>query len=438
MLGHRVQLFLDQLKRTPKCRAASHRLFDIEGARIEPHRIEAREPAHRARKLNAGEYLLAPVALDIDQNRIAGALSAPPAPLGNRHRQARQQHIVDPGIERRRYSRQQRSGHRCRQRHGQMAGVARDVAIPIKRAIDQGQRRCAEHRVPEAELLHAHRVGCGCRQPLRPAPQRRALRQQLRRAASCKRPIGRRQIRHDDPPRHAIHRKMMNGQQQPSRCLRPGVEPHCPHHRAGPRRKPAHRAVGRLDDAVMQRRAIEPDNVHALQTARRRNCPRLYDLQAPLAGHFSGGHAQSQRVVMIENRLQARNQLSQLHALRQTQQHGLMEVFDRAAALHEPAHDRRRRQRSDGNVGRCCRRVPRKLCGRRQGLHGLMLEHRPRCQDQSGSPRAADELDGNDAVAAEFEEVIVDTDVLEAEDIGEEGTEDFLLRGARVYARLRA
>ena len=108
----------------------------------------------------------------------------------------------------------------------------------------------------------------------------------------------------------------------------------------------------RFDDAVTQRRRIEPDNVHPLQTVRRRNRPGLYDLQAPLARLPCRNDTQPQCIVMIEHRLQGRNQFSLLHALRQAQQHRLVEVFDRAAPLYEPMHDRRRRQRSDGDVGR--------------------------------------------------------------------------------------
>ena len=54
---------------------------------------------------------------------------------------------------------------------------------------------------------------------------------------------------------------------------------------------------------------------------------------------------------MIEQRLQRRHQLILAQARRHLQQHRLVEALDRPAALGQPAHDRRRRQRADRDVG---------------------------------------------------------------------------------------
>ena len=45
-------------------------------------------------------------------------------------------------------------------------------------------------------------------------------------------------------------------------------------------------------------------------------------------------------------------------------------------------------------------------------LHGLMLEHRARGDDEPRLARPAHQLDRHDAVAAEREEVVVDADLL--------------------------
>ncbi|MDL2082188.1 hypothetical protein QNN03_37860, partial [Streptomyces sp. GXMU-J15] len=56
--------------------------------------------------------------------------------------------------------------------------------------------------------------------------------------------------------------------------------------------------------------------------------------------------------------------------------------------------------------------------------HGLALEHVAWGDDQSGFSCPADELDGDDAVSAEVEKVVVDADVGELEDFGEEVAEE--------------
>src|SRR5439155_162605 len=75
---HPTQLLLDQLERPPKRRTAAQCLLNINPAHIQPHRIEAGEPAHRARKIDIRRHLLAPVTLHINQHRGTGATA--PAP----------------------------------------------------------------------------------------------------------------------------------------------------------------------------------------------------------------------------------------------------------------------------------------------------------------------------------------------------------------------
>ena len=68
---------------------------------------------------------------------------------------------------------------------------------------------------------------------------------------------------------------------------------------------------------------------------------------------------------------------------------------------------------------------------RRQAGHGLVLEHGPRRDRQPGAARPADQLDRQDAVAAEREEVVVDADVIEPQRLGEQPAQHLLLRRAR-------
>src|SRR3979409_370174 len=53
-------------------------------------------------------------------------------------------------------------------------------------------------------------------------------------------------------------------------------------------------------------------------------------------------------------------------------------------------------------------------------LDGLMLKDIARCEEQAGAACTAHQLDGEDAVAAEGEEVIMDADAGQAQDLGKE------------------
>ncbi len=61
----------------------------------------------------------------------------------------------------------------------------------------------------------------------------------------------------------------------------------------------------------------------------------------------------------------------------------------------------------------------------------LVPEDVPGTDHQPGSARPADELHGDDAVAAEGEEVVLGADAFQAEHVGEQPAEQFLARGAR-------
>ena len=137
IVRHRVQLLLDDLERAPERRTARQGLREIERARIESHREQAGEPADRAREVHIRKNLLAAMTLKIDQHRIAGAPTTPPAPVRNRQHQAGQQHIVDAAMKRRRHPRQQRARDRSRQCERELPRRPADVARRIERALNQ-------------------------------------------------------------------------------------------------------------------------------------------------------------------------------------------------------------------------------------------------------------------------------------------------------------
>src|SRR5262249_54998386 len=151
---HPTQLLLDQLERPPKRRTAAQSLLNINPAHIQTHRVEAGEPAHRARKIDIRRHLLAPVTLHINQHRSTAATATAPTPLRNGQRQPGEQHMLDAAMERRRYPRQQRLRHRSRQRQRELTSRANGVARRIERALNQRQRGRAPPPHPNTHPPH--------------------------------------------------------------------------------------------------------------------------------------------------------------------------------------------------------------------------------------------------------------------------------------------
>ena len=241
------------------------------------------------------------------------------------------------------------SRHRSRQRQRQMPGRAQRVARRIEpllrpaaataaRCIPlQNESSCATLCVPRMR-----------RKPLRPAPERRPPRRQRNRLPRRDRLPRRRQVRHQDPPRHPVDRKMMDRKPQPPGTLRPGIEPHRLHHHAG-------RRISRRS-AASASAAISSAQRPASSTPADIDPPQAGPAATAPGGAISSRHSpsaarrikpQPQRVVMIEHRLQAPPSDAPAQPRRHPQQHRLAEPVERPAALLEPAHDRRRRQAAD-------------------------------------------------------------------------------------------
>jgi hypothetical protein len=137
MVRHRAQLLLDGLERAPERRPTRQGPRKINRPGIKPHRIQAREPAQRARQVHVRKNLLAAMPLEIHQHRSAGATTTPPAPPRNRQHKAGQQHIIDAAVKRRRHPRQQGPRDRSRKPQREMSGAAADITRRIKPARNQ-------------------------------------------------------------------------------------------------------------------------------------------------------------------------------------------------------------------------------------------------------------------------------------------------------------
>src|SRR5882724_1228112 len=179
------------------------------------------------------------MAFQFDQHRIAGPIAPAPAPIRNRQRQARQQHVVHLTMEQRRHTPQQGCRSRPIQCHRQMTRVRHHIPLRIKRPRSQTGVRSRQHRFPQRQLRTP--LLRKSRKMLRPAPERCPDRRQRRLSPGPHRRPCLRQIRHQDPPRHAVHNQMMHRQQQTSRLRCCRVKPYRLHHHAGRRRQSSHR-----------------------------------------------------------------------------------------------------------------------------------------------------------------------------------------------------
>src|SRR5262249_7426738 len=140
---------------------------------------------------------------------------------------------------------------------------------------------------------------------------------------------------------------------------------------------------------------------------------------------------QTQRIVMIKHSLQRQYQISLAQPRRYLQQHRLIEAIERTTTLQKPAHDRRRRQSTSGNVRPRPRPLPDNAGNPGKPRNSLMLKHRTRRDHQPSLARAAHKLDRYDAVAPKREEVVVDPNTLQPQYLGKQPTQQLLPRTAR-------
>ena len=375
--------------------------------------------------------------LKLKQHRIAARPAVPPAKVRNRNCKRGQQHLVHPTVERSHHPRQQRRRRRHRQRQRQCPRRPGNVAPIIQRPVNQRQRRPAQQLPPERKLVHNAGAVRLRQQPLRPAPQRRPPRRQRQGPAARHRRPRRRQVRNQQPPRHPVHTKMMDRKQKTTRGLPAGIKPHRLQHHPRPWRQPKRSRLRLRRKARRQRCIVQPRNRHPTQPTRRRNRTRRRHLQPPLPPGRRR-KPQPQRVMVIDNALQRRRQMLLAQPSRHPQQNRLVEPIDRAAPLHQPAHDRRRRQSPDRDIRR-----PRPALRRdnprdpAKPRYRLMLKQSPRRQHQPGPPRTAHQLDRDDAVAPQRKEVVVDADPLKPQNLGKQPAQDLLLRRARSAAARR-
>ncbi|BCZ24646.1 hypothetical protein MTY59_45010 [Mycobacterium senriense] len=379
---------------------------------VQGDRVLGGEPADGAGQVDiGGELLVAPVALDVDADRVRRVTKEfrPGQGEGN------QQDVLDSGVERRRHITDQRPGRVGIQLHRQASGGS----IGIHLGAGRGQRgRSRRHLLPGAQLVDdVGAVGvfgqhCG------PAGERRPRRRQLHRLSGAVHRPCNVEVFQQDPPRHRVDGEVVNDHGQ----LTCGLEPQRAQHRPGRRVQPRARFQQQL---VVQL-------VHRLQAVLGPHRPGLRYVQGPAAG-FIAIDAQPQHRMPIYQGLQHHCDVGLGHPGGRLDHHGLVELIDRTAGAFDalqPPHDRGGWHRADTLVDHIGRPI---ADGRHPGQpgHGLFDEDVSWPAFQAGGAGPRHHLQRQDAVAAELEERLVDADPLHAEHLGVDAGQDFFDRIAR-------
>ena len=436
------QLLLDRLDRGTRGGAAGERVVEVDAGQVEAHREDRGEPADGAGQIGAGHHLLlAAVALEADQ-RVRGVDARGRAATGQRQRSAVSRPSFDAAVERLRARvvssasvTSAGTSHRRR-----CSTVAVDVDRGSSGRDPSSGSAAVEHPPPQFELG-------GARSRARPrrgraptgastCPTGAQRRLAARRRSAPTRSRGR------GPGSARTRRRPPGGGRRPAAgpARRPRVEPDHLHHarpaagRAGrpPRRVPAsrsrrtrrrsrrdrdpvqhaspsHRAVGlHLHRPLPARRGRRQSRARSMSWRSSTACERARQRSSRRAA------AGSVSSTAWEKRRKSPPR-SSIHAHDRGQRH----LADPAAGQFVEHHGVR------GAVRTATSASPATVL-RSNTSRGR--EHHP------GGLRAGDQLDRHDAVAAESEERVVDTDRVEAEHLGEQirrGSVSVSVAGAR-------
>ena len=240
--------------------------------------------------------------------------------------------------------------------------------------------------------------------------------------------VGRLEVLQQDAPGDAVHGQVVNHQQQARGAVRPQVE------QGGPQQGPGFqveaglqlRGAGRHGGALLVRG--EGGEVDPLEGDRAFDLSHALRPAAGLTGLL--GEAQAQGVVVHQEVVERRLEVPGVDGEAHLQQQGLVPVVRVGeVALEEPALDGGQR---DGPADDPLLRLHHRGApgdGRQAG-HGLVLEELAGGEAQPGLVGPRHDLDAEDGVAAQGEEVVVDPDPLQAQDVGPDGGQDVLRRGA--------
>ncbi len=387
LVGDRPQLFLDGLDRVGQGRP-----------RAEPDRVDRGEPADSAGDVQRFEQVFAAMPFQLDQHRRL------PGPGTDHPGQCRQQQVVDLCTVGRRGILQQLPGQLAVQPGGD-AGDIPAARLGTCLAVRQFIADIGQLRLPVAQLLLQFGAAGIVTQVLGPALERTGLGRQCHRLALGKRGISVLQVFQQDAPGHAVHHQVMDHQQQALRAIGQFRE----HRTQQVTALQVEAALGLLSQrlqliGMLQLALPEQPTVVALAVD-------------SVPGTVFQGEAKAQGIVLHQQRLQGFFHQGRLQHSGRFEHHRLVPVVAlRDVAFEEPVLDWRQRRRTvhgglidDRGFGQTRHRG--------QALHGLALEQVLGREEDPGLTGTADHLNGDDRVAAQLEEVVGQTDLLQLEHI---------------------
>ena len=421
----RTQLLLDLLEQAFELGAAGERLVGRNVLQRQAQRIQAGEPAERARQIEGAVVGFAAVAFQVQQHVLGGAAGVAAAPVGQGQRECAEQHVVDAGVEARGQGGQQRRGDLRRQAQAEVLAGGAGIALGVQRERRQRRVEAVAGGAPMRQFGQASRRPRLFQQVPGPGAQRLAARGEARRLAGADGLDRFAQVGNQDAPGHAVDGEVVDAQQQPAGLVA-GVEPDRAQQLAALGRQ-RRGGVGRAGvDTLLQCVAIEAGDIDPPQQRRARCFVGGGHPQPPLA-LVVAAKAQAQGVVMLKQRVHGGLELRRFQRGRHPQQHRLVEPVQVDLAIEEPAQDRPGRQLADRFVEQGRRGRIGLARDQRQRGHALVLEHVARRNQQPGLARQTDQLDRNDAVAAEVEEAVGDADPRQAQHLR-------VLVGEKVFA----
>ncbi len=377
LVRYMAQLFLDALDRTGPRRVV------FTWQRTQAQWVGIGEPADAAGQVHVFEQPVTAMAFELHQHFFIAA------PAAQGPRQCGQQQVVDLGVVSRRGQLQQLSGLLHVQADGQGLSVAMQIAA-LRMVARQFATHTAQLALPPGQFV-TQRIAAGVADQAR-GPVADGVGLGRQRLAT----VQRLQVFQQHPPGHAINHQMMNRQQQPLGAL-PVT------HQQGAQQRPLLQVQAALHVGVECLTIIEIGDSGAPQQLLG---ARLRVLRLPAA--LGVAEAQAQAVMVLHQRSQCLFKGGLNQGLAHLQQHGLVPVLRLwHVTVKEPVLDRRQpglalaqalldRARGFAELNHSC-----------QGLDGLMLEQVAWGELQAGLPGAADHLDRQDRVAAQFEEVVL-------------------------------
>ncbi len=419
MAGNLPELFLDRFDDRPRGSARGERVVDVDIGQVEPHRVGGREPTDRPREVGTGEHCVVTAVAFQGEQRFGHVVAATTPPSCQCQCEPGDEGVVHVAAESLRQGGEHRAGHRGRQCHLDGGDGCLHVHVRVERAGTDRWLSGIEGGSPPVEFIEA--LGRSA-QAVRPASHRGADRRELRLLPGTDLgPCGG-QVRNQDPPRHPVDDQVVRDDEQSSGPVGP-VEPNQLQHdsRAGVEAFGGRVRLGggdRGEVGAVRRRCHR----HAPDQLGGGHRGRLH-LQCP-AGRMRGfgTHPGPQHVVVIEHRLHGGLDSGHVDAARQRERHPLAETVV-PAALEHPAHDRRQRYRSHATAREFRRQGDNRCAVANRDLSQsgdrLPLEHIPRGEHHIGCPGSGDQLDRHDAVAAQGEERIIETDPVDAQYLAE-------------------